>query len=121
MRVYLPSHPHATKAGYVLEHRLTMEEKLGRYLRPGEVVHHRDKNKLNNNPANLILYARNADHLRQELKGRRPKWTKAGYARMCSPRKMTEQGLARIREGVRRRIARSRMIRAAKSDALVLR
>jgi len=38
---------------YVLEHRLIMEEHLNRKLNHGEVVHHKDGNKLNNNINNL--------------------------------------------------------------------
>lgn len=38
---------------YVLEHRLVMEEHLNRKLLPGEVVHHIDGDRLNNNIENL--------------------------------------------------------------------
>lgn len=48
-------HPMSTKDGYVLEHRLVMEEMLGRYLYPFETVHHKDGNRLNNDPSNLQL------------------------------------------------------------------
>jgi|SRR3990167_9542446 len=37
----------------VLEHRYVIEQKLGRPLKSHEVVHHKDGNKLNNNPNNL--------------------------------------------------------------------
>ena len=36
-------------------HREVMEQKLGRKLLPGEVVHHIDENKRNNDPNNLEL------------------------------------------------------------------
>jgi len=36
-------------------HREAMEKKLGRKLKPGEVVHHKDENKRNNDPNNLEL------------------------------------------------------------------
>ena len=87
MLVYKPEHPQARKAGYVLEHRLVAESVLGRLLEPGEVVHHRDRNKQNNDPSNLEVFATNGEHLRLELLGRVPNWTEEGYARMCSPRK----------------------------------
>ena len=34
---------------YVYEHRLLMEQKIGRLLRPGEIIHHKDGDRLNNN------------------------------------------------------------------------
>jgi len=40
---------------YVLEHRIIMENFIGRKLYSDEVVHHKDHNKLNNNIKNLEL------------------------------------------------------------------
>jgi len=34
----VPEHPYATKNGYVLEHRVVMENHLNRLLNPDEVV-----------------------------------------------------------------------------------
>ena len=51
--VYMPEHLQATKAGYVREHRLVMEEHLGRLLLEDEIVHHKDGNTRNNVVDNL--------------------------------------------------------------------
>lgn len=50
-----PEHPAAIK-GWVSEHREVMERQLGRYLLPGENVHHRNGNRADNDPANLELW-----------------------------------------------------------------
>ena len=49
-----PGHRLANKKGYVAEHRLVWESTNGRELRPHEVVHHIDGDRLNNDPANLV-------------------------------------------------------------------
>ncbi len=79
--VYSPDHPNKTQGGYVAEHRLIMERMLGRFLERKEVVHHKDKNTLNNELSNLELFASNAEHLRHELTGCVPNWTEEGRAR----------------------------------------
>lgn len=60
--VYCPNNPHANSGGWAYEHILAMEEYLQRPLKHGEVVHHRDMNRTNNNPSNLMLFASKSDH-----------------------------------------------------------
>jgi hypothetical protein len=46
-------HPLADVRGYAYEHRLVASEKLGRTLEAGEIGHHDDEVKTNNEPANI--------------------------------------------------------------------
>ena len=62
-------HPYADVEEYVMEHRLKMEEYLGRYLLPEEVVHHIDGNKINNFIGNLILMTK-SKHISLHKKGK---------------------------------------------------
>lgn len=55
IEVWKPEHPNANKKGYILEHRLVMSEHIGRPLLNNEDVHHKDKDKTNNNISNLEL------------------------------------------------------------------
>lgn len=64
--VLTPNHHRARKNGYVLEHIIVMEQKLGRKLNDKERVHHIDHNPANNHPDNLKLYSSNSEHLREE-------------------------------------------------------
>lgn len=50
-----PGHHLADVRGYVYEHRLVAEEKLGRPLLPEEQIHHINGNKQNNHPENLYV------------------------------------------------------------------
>lgn len=55
IKIYSPDHPNKSQGGYVFEHRLVMEEHLGRLLTKDEVVHHINEIKDDNRLENLEL------------------------------------------------------------------
>lgn len=55
------------------EHRIVAEEIIGRKLQPGEVVHHIDGNKKNNDPSNLMVLSSQKEHARLHMELRRKK------------------------------------------------
>lgn len=68
--VKMPEHPQTDAGGYVRQHRLVMEQELGRYLLPTEVVDHRNADTSDNRPENLRVFQSNGEHLRATRTGR---------------------------------------------------
>lgn len=62
-QTFCPEHPRANCDGFVFTHILVIEKSINRYLEDGEIVHHIDCNKLNNDISNLYLTDR-AEHAR---------------------------------------------------------
>ena len=67
---YAPHHPRQWN-GYVLQHILVAEDKLGRYLLPGEVVHHHNGNKADNRPENIAVFSSPGEHSKYHHKIRK--------------------------------------------------
>src|SRR5215469_4089487 len=67
---WCPTHPKSL-FGTIQQHRLIMECHLGRFLKPGEVVHHRSTDRTDNHLENLRLFASNEEHMREHHQERR--------------------------------------------------
>lgn len=67
--LFRPKHPFSTRQGYIAEHRVKMEEKIGRYLTKSEVVHHINHLRHDNRIENLQLMRKRA-HQKLHMKER---------------------------------------------------
>ena len=68
--VKVSKHPYRSRSGYMMEHRLVLEKKIGRPLRPFEDAHHINGNRSDNRPENLELWT-SRSLLRGQPKGQR--------------------------------------------------
>ena len=76
-----PPHPYGEKRKdrkkkYIYLHRAVKEKELGRYLTPDEQVDHKNKNKKDNSPSNLVLILK-GDHQKDHVSRGNHFWKKS--------------------------------------------
>jgi hypothetical protein len=67
------------KSSSKLVHRKQAEERIGRKLRKGEVVHHIDRNKRNNSKKNLWVFSSQEEHDKVHKRDAKKFGKKASY------------------------------------------
>jgi hypothetical protein len=94
---YHPRHPCANTSGFVPEHKLVMERKIGRQLTQKEVVHHIDGDRANNHPDNLILFSGQGEHLKvgHYLDGVWKKWSYK-FVKVGADKKLIREFIAEL-------------------------
>jgi len=89
-----PPHPKANAKGLYPLHRVKAENAIGRLLAPGEIVHHKDENKQNDDPSNLEVLT-NSEHCKQHKLERDPK--NVSFTCKCGRTVELKPGMRRLR------------------------
>lgn len=71
-----------TTRPWPIEHRWVVEQMIGRPLKPGEIVHHRNHDTLDNRPENLEVMSK-AAHIRHHHELGTHKWMRSGEYDAC--------------------------------------
>lgn len=86
VQLCVKDHPNADVLGYVMEHRIMMEMKIGRFLEPHEVVHHLNEKKHDNRLSNLELMSHTDHTVMHHTGAKRSKETKDLIAKKMKAR-----------------------------------
>lgn len=104
------AHPLASKSGRVWYHRHVASVKIGRWVLPEEVVHHKDDNRANNSPDNLEVWASQSEHASHHAPAPKPPLPceRCGKPASTGKRKYCSYGCATF--------ARRKVIRPSKEE-----
>jgi len=86
VRLRCPTHPNATKEGYVYEHTYVASVALGRGLKRGEMVHHVNGIEHDNRPVNLLVCGHSYHRLLHERLAESPDWPQFKKRKTNRPR-----------------------------------
>ena len=68
IKILKKDHPRADCYGYVLRSHVIVEEKIGRLLKPEEIVHHINRDRTDDRPENLEVLENRSAHLKLHWK-----------------------------------------------------
>ena len=85
----IKSHPKSSRDGLIMEHRVVMEQKLGRYLKDSEIVHHKNEIKNDNRIENLEVMERGKHTRLHHLGSKRSKEFKTRMVKSARKRHNT--------------------------------
>ena len=91
------NHPKATKNGYVLLHRIVMENHLGRLLGDDEIIHHINHDKLDNRIENLQVMLKSEHTRLHKSTGRTTVNLKCPWCRCLFNREKRQTHLIKIK------------------------
>ncbi len=111
VRVGLSKHENNGKKGYIKEHRLVMENHLGRKLKSNEVVHHINGKRDDNKIENLELFNQ-GKHISLHHKGKKVSdLTRKKLSKAHKGKKLTKEHRRKISEGYKRKYGNGKKLR----------
>lgn len=101
LAAYVPDHPKADKNGYVAHHRVVAENKLGRLLRDGEEVHHKNRDRKDNSEDNLEVMP-GVEHRKLHARERYPNGRSMTNLICSYCKKLFSRETRRVNDGIAR-------------------
>lgn len=82
--IHRPDHPYCDSQGYVFEHRLVVEQAIGKILSRTVKIHHVNGDRGDNSPTNLVACESHAYHMYLHTRERSLTATGSAHCRKCN-------------------------------------